>query len=382
MKRRKIMKNKAKKILASACLVLIGMGGLTGCGDEDNINIQVKDGYIQWQVDGSEGWNNLLTIDKVKNLLGESYKGDAGAQGLPGINGKEIELRCNETHIQWRYVGDEQWSNLIALEDLRVKEETVDVEEMKQRAFDLFQSKLFNMDTLSYKITYDYEDNTQVVESFGYFNKMSNGSNLSIFTAIEYSGGKYSPVDEEEKYDNYTFSAIAERNANIYIPDRVLTYTATYNLETQEYYKICGGGTELYTETSASNNVFDFNYLKELKTFTKESIIDCQFNEDGDCKILFKYCGDGGSRAHHTYLNDKYLFEFNITKDGWIVRCNVYEKDFLNDEIKGDLFCKISYESGMSLISEDFLNNIFDIEKEKHPEIQYWEDVFTNETFA
>ena len=36
-----------------------------------------------------------------------------------GINGKEIELQKSTTHIQWRYIGDTDWTNLIALSDLK-----------------------------------------------------------------------------------------------------------------------------------------------------------------------------------------------------------------------------------------------------------------------
>ena len=36
-----------------------------------------------------------------------------------GQNAKEIELQKSETHIQWRYVGELLWRNLIALEDLK-----------------------------------------------------------------------------------------------------------------------------------------------------------------------------------------------------------------------------------------------------------------------
>lgn len=36
-----------------------------------------------------------------------------------GLNGKEVELQKSTTHIQWRYVGDTQWLNLVALSDLK-----------------------------------------------------------------------------------------------------------------------------------------------------------------------------------------------------------------------------------------------------------------------
>ena len=35
--------------------------------------------------------------------------------GPPGDDGREVELQANATHIQWRYVGDATWTNLVAL---------------------------------------------------------------------------------------------------------------------------------------------------------------------------------------------------------------------------------------------------------------------------
>ena len=45
-------------------------------------------------------------------------KGDKGDTGAAGTNGKEIELQKSETHIQWRYVGDPDWKDLVALADI------------------------------------------------------------------------------------------------------------------------------------------------------------------------------------------------------------------------------------------------------------------------
>lgn len=41
-----------------------------------------------------------------------------GDKGDPGDNGVPIELQKTATHIQWRYVGDVSWTNLIALVDI------------------------------------------------------------------------------------------------------------------------------------------------------------------------------------------------------------------------------------------------------------------------
>lgn len=41
-----------------------------------------------------------------------SFEGD-------GQNAREIELQKSETHIQWRYVGEEVWRDLVALNDIK-----------------------------------------------------------------------------------------------------------------------------------------------------------------------------------------------------------------------------------------------------------------------
>lgn len=38
-----------------------------------------------------------------------------------GTDGREIELQKSSTHIQWRYVGDSVWTNLITIDELKVK---------------------------------------------------------------------------------------------------------------------------------------------------------------------------------------------------------------------------------------------------------------------
>jgi len=41
-----------------------------------------------------------------------------GPPGAPGDAGRDIELRASATHVQWRYVGDPTWTDLVALADL------------------------------------------------------------------------------------------------------------------------------------------------------------------------------------------------------------------------------------------------------------------------
>ncbi|MDK0666941.1 Ig-like domain-containing protein [Clostridium perfringens] len=42
-----------------------------------------------------------------------------GGTGIPGQDGREIELRKGTTHIEWRYVGESNWTSLVALEELK-----------------------------------------------------------------------------------------------------------------------------------------------------------------------------------------------------------------------------------------------------------------------
>lgn len=38
--------------------------------------------------------------------------------GPRGNDGREVQLRRTDTHIQWRYDGDEEWIDLVSLADL------------------------------------------------------------------------------------------------------------------------------------------------------------------------------------------------------------------------------------------------------------------------
>lgn len=43
----------------------------------------------------------------------------AGLSGTDGADGREIELQTTTTHIQWRYIGEVTWTDLVALSDLK-----------------------------------------------------------------------------------------------------------------------------------------------------------------------------------------------------------------------------------------------------------------------
>lgn len=56
----------------------------------------------------------LATYDE----LVEALSGGVGGPGTPGADGREVQLQKTATYIQWRYVGDTAWTNLVALADI------------------------------------------------------------------------------------------------------------------------------------------------------------------------------------------------------------------------------------------------------------------------
>jgi M6 family metalloprotease-like protein/uncharacterized repeat protein (TIGR02543 family) len=71
---------------------------------------QVSDGYIQWQYIGDTTWTNLISLSTLT--------GANGSNGTDGVNGKEVLFQVSDGYIQWQYIGDTTWTNLISLSTL------------------------------------------------------------------------------------------------------------------------------------------------------------------------------------------------------------------------------------------------------------------------
>ena len=92
-----------------------GKDGADGTNGKDGINgknieVQRAETHIQWRYEGDE-WQNLVAIADIT--------GPTGQKGSDGANGKTPEFRVNENTLQWRYVGDEIWLNLYDLTALK-----------------------------------------------------------------------------------------------------------------------------------------------------------------------------------------------------------------------------------------------------------------------
>src|SRR5690606_22965788 len=63
-----------------------------------------------------EDWENVGTIQGPQGEKGDKGDpGDPGAAGADGADGREVELQTSATHVQWRYVGETEWTDLVAL---------------------------------------------------------------------------------------------------------------------------------------------------------------------------------------------------------------------------------------------------------------------------
>lgn len=86
--------------------------GIKAVGESSSakeIELQVTDTQIQWRYVGDDSWNNLVDLSALK-----------GSQGDPGQPGKEVEIANNNGKIQWRYVGEgNQWQTIIDAETLK-----------------------------------------------------------------------------------------------------------------------------------------------------------------------------------------------------------------------------------------------------------------------
>lgn len=100
---------------------------LANKGDQGIQGIQGETGE-----QGEIGLSNTLTIGTVEKdvepsatITGESPNQvlnlvlPQGDQGVQGVAGDEIELQKSDTHIQWRYVGAAEWTDLVLLSDLK-----------------------------------------------------------------------------------------------------------------------------------------------------------------------------------------------------------------------------------------------------------------------
>lgn len=78
------------------------------------------------EVDETIEQQNPDIIESILTRLDELEKYGGGGS-TPGKDGREVELQNNGTAIQWRYVGDAEWKDLVQLSEITGKSATISV---------------------------------------------------------------------------------------------------------------------------------------------------------------------------------------------------------------------------------------------------------------
>ena len=86
--------------------------GCQDCEDGREVELRNNGTHIQWRYVGEDdsAWRDLVALDAI-----------TGGSGADGADGREVELRVNGGYIQWRYTtgSDTAWKNLMSLSDLK-----------------------------------------------------------------------------------------------------------------------------------------------------------------------------------------------------------------------------------------------------------------------
>lgn len=214
--------NKFKKLLVAGLVCTTAVAGglcLTGCGNnETDAESEIHQIYDKAVAAGYEGtyeeW--LASIKGEKGDKGDTgaqgiqgEKGDTGAQGIqgiPGKDGKQVEFQVNETHIQWRYEGDTEWTDLVALselkgdkgEDLTVKKVTV---KLKSNLPIYFQDYSSDVEQ-SIQRAWLYDDTQKTVDK-GSFVRLTDFSDIPSISNY-FLGWYIGSGINETKYTSYT----------------------------------------------------------------------------------------------------------------------------------------------------------------------------------
>ena len=81
-----------------------------------NIELQNSGTQIQWRVQGTATWYNLIAVEDLTGPQGE--QGEIGDTGPVGADGPTVEFSYNSTHLLYRPVGSGTWLNAIPLANI------------------------------------------------------------------------------------------------------------------------------------------------------------------------------------------------------------------------------------------------------------------------
>lgn len=89
-----------------------GLPGAAGAPGADGreVRLQKSATHIQWQYLSDSSWTNLVPLADLK-----------GVDGVNGLDGDPVTIRKNATHVQWKYASEAAtaWRDIIPLADLK-----------------------------------------------------------------------------------------------------------------------------------------------------------------------------------------------------------------------------------------------------------------------
>jgi hypothetical protein len=96
----------------------VGPVGQTGSPGADGreVELQTTETHVQWRYEGESEWTDLVALSAITGPQG--IQGETGLTGSAGADGREVELRKTETHVQWRYEDEAEWRDLVALSEI------------------------------------------------------------------------------------------------------------------------------------------------------------------------------------------------------------------------------------------------------------------------
>ena len=80
----------------------------SAAADGREIEMQKSATHVQWRYVGDASWTNLVALSEI-----------TGPAGANGEDGEEVQLRKNSTHVQWKLASAVTWTDLIPLADLK-----------------------------------------------------------------------------------------------------------------------------------------------------------------------------------------------------------------------------------------------------------------------
>jgi len=82
------------------------------------MSLQFRRGPAEEKPASAAAGEPLFTTDTNELWVGTGSS-TVKVSGMNGDDGREVELQTSQTHIQWRYVGDQAWQDLVALSTLK-----------------------------------------------------------------------------------------------------------------------------------------------------------------------------------------------------------------------------------------------------------------------